>query len=128
MKSVAWGLDGWERWQRNLGPSISKSLFSLCILWVIIESCYCKPFDISSLAWVQILMDGFQILKEIIICLGLLLAVTAGAVKNCTCRENITYSEMEKYFWKRWKALWNYLLLCNNWGSLCPINKVFDAT
>lgn len=70
-ESVSWGLDGCGRWQWNLGPFMSKSLFSLCILWVIIKSCYYRLFDISSLAWVQILMAEIQILEKIFTCLGL---------------------------------------------------------
>lgn len=75
--NVSWGLDGWGRWPRNLGHSISKSLFSLCTLWVITESFCCKLFDINSLASDQILMDEIQILKKINIWVELYLAVTA---------------------------------------------------
>lgn len=75
--NVFWGLDGWGRWPKNLGHSISKSFFSLLTLWVITESFCCKLFDINSLAWDQILMDEIQILKKIIVWVELFLAVIA---------------------------------------------------
>lgn len=99
--NVSWGLDGWGRWPRNLGHYISKSLFSLRTLWVITESFCCKLFDINSLASDQTLMDEIQILKKNQRMGG---ALSGSHSKNCTCKEMITYSEMERSFQKRWKA------------------------
>lgn len=75
--NVSWGLDGWGRWPRNLGCSISKSFFSLHTLWVITESFCWKLFNINSLAWDQTLMDEVLILKKNMVWVELLLAVTA---------------------------------------------------
>lgn len=99
--NVSWGLDGWGRWPRNLGRSISKSFFSLHTLWVITESFCWKLFNINSLAWDQILMDEVLILKKKH---GMGVTLTGSHSKNCTCKEIITYSETGKSFQKQWKA------------------------
>lgn len=53
------------------------------------RGCYYEAYDISSLARVQILMDEVQILKKIIIWLGLLLAVAAEAVRIARAEKSL---------------------------------------
>lgn len=96
---MSWGLDGWGGWPKEFRTFHFQ--VTLFITYSITESFCCKLFDINSLAWDQILMDEIQTLKKVHRMGG---ALTGSHSKNCTYKEIITYSEMEKSFWKRWKG------------------------
>lgn len=118
-ESVSRGLDDWGRWQKSLGPSISKSLFSLRTLWVIIGSCYYKLYDINSLAHIQILMDEVQILKKS--------SYGWDSYWQSQRRQQELRVQRNHYLLcggellsKEVKGLWNEWFLCNNWWNLGP--------
>lgn len=62
---------GWLRKKAMEFRTFHVQVTLFIIVWVIIKNCYYRLFDISSLAWVQILMVKIQILEKIFTWLGL---------------------------------------------------------
>lgn len=56
-------------------------------------------------------MNGFQILKEIILCLGLLLAVTAGAVRTARAEKTLPTLRWKSTF-ERGERLYEMAYFC----------------